>query len=157
MGSWEDVSDLDFTAICREMVVQLPNRNSCSELGGRIYGQVYRKKPSNKVSICALDSTAMTFKELQKWKYMWGMYMDGYDGHVNVCPYSLPPLIWCCSCTSCEEKWLWETPSPITLVKILTPQFTVTGERPKEVDGLETDNASGKQLLHRNVSSAVQL
>lgn len=72
--------------------------------GGDCMVKFIEKNLSNKVSICALDSTAVTFKELQRWKYMWGMYMDGYDGHANVCPYSLPPLIWCCGCTSWEEK-----------------------------------------------------
>lgn len=62
------------------------------------------EKNSNKVSICAFDSTAVTFKELQKWKCVWGMYMDGYDGCVNVWAHSLPALIRCCSCTSCVEK-----------------------------------------------------
>lgn len=87
-----------------------------------------QKKTSNKVSICVLLSIAVTFKESQKWKYIWVIYMDGYDGHVNVCPYSLPPLIWCCNYPFCEEKMLWKTPSPISLVKN-NPQSQQKGQR----------------------------
>lgn len=88
---------------------------------------------------------------------IWVIYMDGYDGHVNVCPNSPPPLIWCCSYTSCEEKMLWKTPFPKYLVKIITSQSTVTAERQKELMAWRRCYLKYTAPSHRNISSAVQL
>lgn len=53
-----------------ETSMETRETHALGQEGDRMVKFKEKKKPSNKVSICVLLSIAVTFRELQKWKYM---------------------------------------------------------------------------------------
>lgn len=90
-----DVADPDFIAICRQIFPHFRSRNTCSEMWGRLFSQVYRNKLLVKWVSVLFTLLQWMFKNFPKWEYMWSMHMDGSNGYVDAHSYLLQPLVWC--------------------------------------------------------------
>lgn len=112
-----DVTDPDFIATWRKVVLLFHSRNACSELDRRLSSQVCRNKFLVKKVSPLLHQWML--KVLQK---------EEYHQHVDVHPYLLPSVIRCWIRTPMREKKASETPSPTSTVNKVPSRLYFCGK-----------------------------